>query len=154
MKTAWVLAGASTTALLIVIGYWTGGRSHSPSSPTAETPLPLPSETASSLIIVETSQPIAPVQPLTQNEQNNAIDQGELIDSLFNAGSSGSPEELTQVFRALRHADPEVREAAASVLLQYADKEALPHLRAAQTKATTDEEKAWLKEAIEFISTH
>lgn len=107
---------------------------------------------ASSQPIAEASTPIVTAQPLTEGEQDKVIAQGELIDSLFEAGSSDSPEKMPLVYAALRHADPEVREAAASVLLQYAGEEALPHLRAALVQAATDEETAWLKEAIEFIS--
>lgn len=148
MKTTWVLVGVTTAAVLIGTGYWAGGKSPSPAPPSAEAA----STKASSLPIAEASPPTVKTLPLNQGEQDKAIAQGELIDSLFEAGSRGSPEMMTPVYAALRHADPEVREAAASVLLQYAGEEALPHLRAALTQAATDEETSWLKEAIEFIS--
>lgn len=90
-------------------------------------------------------------KPLSPEQQAAAITQGELISSLFDAGSESTPAGIESVYAALGHPDAEVREAAVDVIIQYIGKDGIPRLRAAMAAAESPEEKKMMAEAIEFV---
>lgn len=164
MKSLWIVLGVVAAAALMGVAYLAGGAGAgkaalgggadtmaAPTRPTMTTTLP--PKPAPGGLRKDAAQGVQSRKftPMNADEQAAAIAQGELINSLFEAGAEGTPEHMEKVYGALNHTDPEVREAAADVLMQYAGKEAVPRLRAAQAAATSAEEKARLEEAIEFV---
>lgn len=92
-----------------------------------------------------------PLQPLPAEAQAAALAQADFIDSLYEAGADGAPSKMETVYAALSHTDPEIREAAGEVLLQYGGREAIPRLAAALSTAPSAAEKLRLEEIIEFL---
>lgn len=95
--------------------------------------------------------PVENRTPLPPEQQAAVIAQGELISDLFDAGSDGAPDKVEKVYTALGHSDPEVREAAVDVIVQYVGRDGIPRLRAAMAATDSLDEKKNIQEAIEFI---
>jgi hypothetical protein len=148
-KITLILLSLSLLAFVAGVAYRAGGEPKSATVvPQVKTP---PISSASKTSISEVPAPAIVKTPLSPAEQQAAIDEGELISDLFDAATEGTPEKTESVYAALSHPNDAVREGALDAIIQYMGRESIPRLQAAVATARTDEEKARLNEAIEFI---
>lgn len=152
-KSLWIFMGVAVVGGILSFAFFAAGPEQAPlvsKSPVSE------SNTASPPI--QKAPPQRPVRPfsgskppLPADQQEKAIAQGELISSLFEAGSTGGQEQIDFVYAALSHPNAEVRSAAVEVIVQYVGKEGIPKLQIALEAAPSSTEKAQIAEAIEFL---
>jgi hypothetical protein len=125
-----------------------------PPAPTVPTPDPKGSTSAPNPPLAET-QPKRPRPRLT-------IKAGDPIPELFPfqaerqqlyaLAASNDPQAIPTIAASLKHPDVNVREAARQALLQTGSTAAIPHLETAASSTSSPEERALLREAIEFLS--
>lgn len=149
-KPLWILSGAVVVGGILGFAFFSAGPEQKSVTPNPADLRPVSNSQPAQK--TELKRPLSgPKQPLPLDKQDKAIAQGELISSLFEAGSEGKPEQIASVYAALSHPEAEVRSAAVDVIVQYIGKDGIPKLQAAQASATSPHEKAQIAEAIEFL---
>lgn len=151
-KSFWlVTVGTAGLTAALVFAYLAGGPEIKDAPEKAVTQKEAPAHETKPNSAPQPKPQVIQKKPLSPEQQAAAITQGELISSLFDAGSEGTPAGIESVYAALAHPDAEVREAAVDVIIQYIGKDGIPRLRAAMTAAESPEEKKMMAEAIEFV---